>query len=93
MKAIWNGKVIAESDDIVEIEGRKYFPDSSKVAEYFKPSESTSQCAWKGTANYYDIEVDGKINKNACWYYANPSEEAVSIKGRVAFWMGVEIEE
>ncbi len=91
MKAIWNGKVIAESDDTVVIEGNHYFPVESLTKEYLKESVTETVCHWKGTANYYTLLVDGAENKDAVWYYANPSELAKVIKGRVAFWKGVEI--
>jgi uncharacterized protein (DUF427 family) len=91
MKAIWNGEVIAESADINNIEGNPYFPTNSIKKEFYKKSETTSFCPWKGTASYYNIEVNGKINKDACWYYADPSEMASGVKNRVAFWKGVEI--
>ena len=91
MKAIWNGQVIAEGNDTVVIEGNHYFPESSVNKELLKSSNTETVCHWKGTANYYSLSVDGKENKDAVWYYANPSELAKAIKGRVAFWKGVEI--
>jgi uncharacterized protein (DUF427 family) len=91
MKAIWNGKVIAESDDTVVVEGNHYFPVESIQKELFEPSKTTTVCSWKGTANYYTVVVDGKQNVDACWYYAEPKEAAKQIKGRVAFWTGVQV--
>lgn len=91
-KAIWNGKVIAESDQTIQIEGNHYFPPTSINKEYFQTSELHSNCPWKGVASYYDIEVDGKVNKDAAWYYPEASELAKSIKGYVAFWKGVTVE-
>ena len=93
MKAIWNGKVIAESNDIINIEGNSYFPFESVNKKYLRESQSTSVCPWKGKAFYYTLEVDGKTNKDAAWYYAEPKDAAKEIKGRVAFWKGVEIKE
>lgn len=93
MKAIWNGEVIAESDDTVVIEGNHYFPPESIKKEFFKPTETHTVCPWKGTASYYSIEVDGKSNPDAAWYYPEVSELAKNIKGRVAFWKGVEVKE
>jgi len=90
MKAIWNGKIIAESNDTVNVEGNSYFPIESVKKEYLKNSDMHSVCPWKGKASYYTIEVDGKINKDAAWYYPEPKEAAKDIKGRVAFWKGVE---
>ena len=92
-RAIWNGKVIAESDDIVNIENNQYFPLSSVDKSVIKQSDTESHCPWKGTANYYSLEVDGKQNKDAVWYYADPSDAAKVIKDRVAFWKGVKIED
>ncbi len=91
MKAIWNNQVIAESDDTILIENNHYFPADSIRKEYFKPSETHSTCPWKGLASYYSLEVDGKENKDAAWYYPEPKELAQQIKGYVAFWKGVEV--
>lgn len=91
-KAIWEGAVLAESDDCVVAEGNCYFPSESMKSQYFKPSSQTSVCPWKGVASYYDIEVNGKVNRNAAWYYPDPSDAAREIIGRVAFWKGVRVE-
>ena len=91
MKAIWNKTIIAESDDTVVIEGNHYFPPKALKQEYFKSTDHHTVCPWKGTANYYNLEVDGKTNENAAWYYPEVSELAKGIKGRVAFWKGVEV--
>ena len=93
MKAIWNGQVLAESDDLVTIEGNKYFPTDSLNKEYFKNSKTHTVCPWKGTASYYSIEVDGKTNRDAAWYYPTPKDAAKVITDRVAFWRGVEVVE
>ena len=91
MKAIWKDKVIAESDDTVVVEGNHYFPLDSVDGSYLKPSEHTSVCPWKGTANYYTLDVDGADNTDAAWYYVNPKDAARQIAGRVAFWKGVQV--
>ena len=91
MKAIWNGQVIAESDDTLVIEGNHYFPVDSLKKEFVSDSETTTVCGWKGTANYYNLNVDGQENQDAVWYYATPSELARGIKDRVAFWKGVQV--
>ncbi|REJ77823.1 MAG: DUF427 domain-containing protein [Acidobacteria bacterium] len=93
MKAIWNGKTIAESNDTVVVENNHYFPADSIVKDHFKPSETTSFCGWKGTASYYSIEVDGETNPDAAWYYPDPKPDAENIRNRVAFWKGVEVRE
>ncbi len=92
MKAIWNGEVIAESDDTVVVEGNHYFPPSSIKKEYFKETSTHTVCPWKGTASYYSLDVNGEENKDAAWYYPETSELAKNIKGYVAFWNGVKVE-
>jgi uncharacterized protein (DUF427 family) len=91
MKAIWNNTVIAESNETITIEGNQYFPPQSIHADYFTPSETHTVCHWKGTASYYNIEIDGQINKDAAWYYPETSSSAAAIKGYVAFWKGVQV--
>ena len=91
MKATWNGAVIAESDDIVTVEGNAYFPESALRRELISPSARTSVCPWKGTANYYSLQVNGQTNADAVWYYADPKPAASQIRGRVAFWKGVQV--
>lgn len=91
MKVIWNNQVLAKSDETVVIENNHYFPPESLNKEFFKPSELHSTCPWKGEASYFSLEVNGKQNKDAAWYYKNPSELAKKIKNHVAFWKGVQI--
>ncbi|MEV6979094.1 DUF427 domain-containing protein [Kitasatospora sp. NPDC093806] len=91
--ARWQGTVIAESDDTTVVEGNHYFPADSVRAEYLRPSDTTTFCGWKGTAAYYSIHVEGQSNPDAAWYYADPLPEAEHVRGRVAFWRGVEITE
>ena len=103
-QATWNGQVVAEADEseTLIIETNVYFPPSAKKEEFFKDSDGTSECPWKGHANYYNLEVNGETNENAAWYYAEPkagSPEIVAGEngGRgdfsnfVAFWRGVEV--
>ena len=89
--AKWNGKVIAQSNDTVVVEGNHYFPAESLRTEFFKDSNYHTTCGWKGTASYKTIEVDGKVNQDAAWYYPDPKPQASSIRGYFAFWKGVEV--
>jgi len=91
MKAVWNGEVIAESDDTVVVEGNHYFPAAALRKEFFAASSRTSICPWKGEASYYDVEVGGSVNAGAAWYYPEPRPAAAEIQDRVAFWRGVEV--
>jgi uncharacterized protein (DUF427 family) len=92
MKAIWQDTVIAESDDIVTLEGNHYFPISSLNRDCITFSNHHTMCSWKGQASYYSLLVNGEMNTDAAWYYPEPKNEADSIKDRVAFWKGVRIE-
>jgi uncharacterized protein (DUF427 family) len=91
VRAIWNGAVIAESDDTVVVEGNHYFPRESVRDEFLRPSDHHTACHWKGTASYFGLEVDGATNVDAAWYYPAPKEAAAHIAGRVAFWRGVTV--
>jgi len=91
MKAVWNGAVIAESDDTVVVENNHCFPLAAVNMKYLTASATTTVCGWKGTANYYSLDVDGQRNVDAVWYYAEPKEAAKQIRGRIAFWKGVKI--
>ncbi len=91
-KAIWNGTVIAESDNYEVVEGNIYFPPSAVKKEFLKETHTHSTCPWKGRASYYTVVVNGQENKNAAWYYPNPNSAAAQIKDHVAFWRGVKVE-
>ena len=91
VKAIWNGAVLAESDQTIIVEGNHYFPPDSIHQEYFVESDSHTICSWKGVASYYDIKVDDKTNNNAAWYYPAPQPAAEKITGYIAFWHGVQV--
>jgi uncharacterized protein (DUF427 family) len=92
-KAIWNGAVIAESDQTVVVEGNHYFPPGAVRREYLRPSATHTTCGWKGEASYYDLVVDGQTNRDAAWYYPDPLPAAQRIAGHVAFWKGVTVQQ
>lgn len=91
MQAIWNGEVIAESEDTVVVEGNHYFPMASLRMEWFSPTDQKSVCPWKGQASYFDVEVAGQRNPGAAWTYPSPKPAAAEVANRVAFWRGVEL--
>lgn len=91
MRAIWKDTVVAESDDIVTVEGNAYFPAGSVRQDLLRPSSHTSGCPWKGTAHYHSVAVGDAVNENAAWFYPEPKQAAAEIKDRVAFWKGVKI--
>jgi uncharacterized protein (DUF427 family) len=100
MKALWNNKTIAEApkEDLIYIEGNWYFPPSSIMKEYFKPSDHQTTCYWKGLASYYNVDVDGSKNENGAWFYHEPQEGSVEkvkkdFKDYVAFWNGITVSE
>jgi uncharacterized protein (DUF427 family) len=92
MKAIWNDVVVAESDRCEVVDGNQYFPIDAIKTEYFKPSNTHTTCGWKGVASYYSLEVNGKTNPDAAWFYPEAKEAAKNIHGYVAFWKGVQIQ-
>lgn len=92
-RATWNGAVLAESDRTIEVEGNQYFPAEAINEQYFRPSRTHTVCGWKGTASYYTVEVDGRVNADAAWYYPDPKPAAQEIGGYVAFWIGVRVAE
>jgi uncharacterized protein (DUF427 family) len=92
MKAIWNQKLIAESNETIVVEGNHYFPKSSVHPEFLKESSTHTTCPWKGKASYFSLEVEGKENKDAAWYYPDPKPAAQNIKDYIAFWKGVSIQ-
>jgi uncharacterized protein (DUF427 family) len=89
---MWNGAVLAESDDTIVVEGNHYFPANAINKEFFQESNAHTTCPWKGEASYYTVTVNGQVNKDAAWYYPNPKAAAANIKDRVAFWKGVRVE-
>jgi uncharacterized protein (DUF427 family) len=91
-RASWNGAVLAESADTVVVEGNHYFALDDVRADHLRPSDSHTTCPWKGLASYYDVVVGDDVNRDAAWYYPNPSAAAERIKGRIAFWRGVRVE-
>src|SRR5215467_4839325 len=91
MRATWHGELLAESDDTVVVEGNHYFPVSALRRERFRDSATHTVCPWKGTASYYDVVVDGAVNRDAAWFYPEPKPAAANIQGRVAFWKGVQV--
>jgi uncharacterized protein (DUF427 family) len=93
MKAIWKDTVIAQSDDTVVVEGNHYFPAASLNRDLVRFSNHKTSCAWKGQASYYSLMVDGEVNTDAVWYYAEPKPEAEMVRDRVAFWKGVKVTE
>ena len=93
MKAIWNGTVVAESDDTVVVEGNHYFPAEAVKKEFLLSSNTKTMCSWKGQASYHTLFVDGDANPDAAWYYPAPKEAAANIKDRIAFWKGVKVTE
>ncbi len=93
MKAIWNGVVLAESDETIAVEGNHYFPPDSVDWQRLLPSETHTRCPWKGLASYYHVLVDGATNQDAAWYYPEPKPAAQDIRDYIAFWKGVELKE
>jgi uncharacterized protein (DUF427 family) len=91
VKAVWNGAVLAESDETIVVEGNHYFPPESVDRRYLERSGMRTLCFWKGIASYYTIEVDGVRNRDAAWTYRHPFPWIRKIRDHVAFWNGVNV--
>jgi len=91
-RATWNGAVIAESSATTRVEGNEYFPAADVRREFLRPSDTHTTCHWKGEASYYDVVIGAEVNRDAAWYYPDPSSAAERIRDMVAFWHGVKIE-
>ena len=91
MKAVWNGVVIAESADTVVVGGNHDFPPEALKRELTTFSNHRTGCVWKGQAHYLSLFVNGDLNPDSVWFYPEPTEAAASIKGRYAFWKGVQV--
>jgi uncharacterized protein (DUF427 family) len=91
-RAVWKGALLAESDRCELVEGNHYFPPGAVRREYLRPSATHTTCGWKGVASYYDVVVEGEVNRDAAWYYAEPKSAAANVKDHVAFWRGVVVE-
>lgn len=92
-KVIWNGTVIAESNNTIVIEGKKYFPHHAVKQNYFFESEKHSECPIKGKANYYHVEINGKRAQNAAYYFPNPNPKVKNIQNYIGFGDGFLIED
>ena len=93
MKATWENQILADSNQTIVVEGNHYFPPESIKKECFKSSDTRTTCPWKGLASYYHLQVGGKVNQDAAWFYPEPKEAAKSIKNYIAFWRGVKVSE
>jgi len=93
MKATWNGRVIAESDETIVVENNHYFPPDSLQRQFLRESRRRTTCPWKGEAHYYDVVIEGQENRGAAWTYPEPKDAAREIKDHVAFWKGIEVTE
>ncbi len=92
VQAVWNGRVIAESDDTVVVEGNHYFPRAAVSPTVLGDSDTHTVCPWKGTAYYHSVSVDGETNADAAWFYPEPQAEAEMVRDRIAFWRGVTVQ-
>jgi len=91
-KALFQGTVVAESEAVELVEGNLYFPPDAVVTELLTPTEKTTMCGWKGTANYFSVSAGGETAENAAWTYRDPKPAASNIKNFVAFYPVVTVE-
>ncbi|HJS31943.1 MAG TPA: DUF427 domain-containing protein [Alphaproteobacteria bacterium] len=93
MKAILNGHVIAESDDIVECGGYAYFPASAVRHEWLEKTPKTaSDRACPHDVQFYDVVIDGARHARVAWSYEAPRAAMAQVAGRFGFWEDVEVD-
>ena len=92
MKAVLNDKVIAESNDIVENGGYRYFPSSAVRMDWLEKvpkTESDLECPHG--VQFYDVVLDGKRHPRAAWLYEAPLPKMRQVTDRFGFWEDVEV--
>ena len=90
-RAIWNGMILARSDDVFEIENSLYFPRESVRMDLLRRSSTRTHCPWKGRATYYSLVDDDQTFEDVAWSYESPKSRARVIKDCMAFWKQVTI--
>ncbi len=91
-RAIFDGVVLAESDDVRVVEGITYFPIGTVDRERLVDSPTTTRCPWKGKARYWHVQGTDEVGRDAAFGYPEPWPLARRlVKDRIAFWQGVQI--
>jgi uncharacterized protein (DUF427 family) len=65
---------------------RYYLPLTDVRMEVLRPSDTRTQCPYKGTASYWSVEVDGTLHRDVLWSYPAPLPESQKVAGLVAFY-------
>ena len=92
MKAMLKDRVIADSDDIVEQGGYRYFPNAHVRVELLeKAARTASDLACPHGVQFYDVVIDGKRYPRAAWRYEAPRPAMSHVADRFGFWQDVEV--
>ncbi len=92
MKAVLNGHVIAESDDIVDCKGYQYFPPDAVQLQWLERAPKTaSDHECPHGVQFYHVVVDGVRHDRAAWCYETPRPEMTQVHGRFGFWQDVKV--
>jgi uncharacterized protein (DUF427 family) len=92
MKATLGERVLAESDDIVEVDGYAYFPSTAVRREWLEASPKTaSDRECPHGVQFYDVVVDGARHPRAAWSYEDPRGGMERVARRFGFWEDVEV--
>jgi len=92
MKAVVQGKIIAESGDIVPDGGYEYFPPDAVQTQWLEKSPKTDKDrACPHGVQFYDVVIDGVRHPRNAWVYEAPQPKKRAIEGRFGFWEDVEV--
>jgi len=90
VRVIFNGVPVADSTrSRLLTEARlapvHYFPRTDVRMDLLHPTRHRTYCPFRGNASYWTLTVGEHSAENAVWSYEEPYEEALAIKGYVAF--------
>ena len=86
-----DGEVVATSRDVIRVDEdghppRFYFPRADVQTKMLEPSNTNSDCPFKGHATYFSLNLDDKDLHDAVWTYEHPYDEHAALQGRLVFW-------
>jgi uncharacterized protein (DUF427 family) len=92
MQAVVDGKLVAQSDDVIECKGYQYFPGAAVRMDWLEKVDKTADDrACPHGVQFYDVVVDGKRHVRAAWSYEAPRPEMAQVHDRFGFWHDVAV--
>jgi uncharacterized protein (DUF427 family) len=92
MRAEWDGLVLAESDDTIELRGYHYFPREAVRMELLRPAPRTEKdLECPHGVRFFDAVVDGREAPRVAWSYEAPQESHAAVDHWIGFWKDVQL--